>query len=56
MNGCRTITPTEDAADRNNRDIDEQMLAIARVSGIGEGFEITPDGTNIDELRHQRHP
>ena len=56
MNGGRTITPAEDAADRDHRNIDEPMLAIACVSGIGEGFEITRDGTDIDELRHKRYP
>ena len=56
MNGGRAITPAEDTADRDHRDIDEPMLAIACVSGIGEGFKITPDGTDINELRHERHP
>ena len=56
MNGRRTITPAEDAADRDHGDIDEEMFAIACVPGVGQGFEVTADGTDINELHHERHP
>ena len=56
MNSRRTITPAEDAADRNHGDIDEEMFAIACVPGIGERVEVTADGTDINELHHERHP
>ena len=56
MNGRGTITPAEDATDRDHGDIDEEMFAIACVPGVGERFEVTADGANINELRHERHP
>ena len=56
MNRCRTITPAEDAADRDDGDIDEEMFAIACVPGVGEGLKVTADGTDINELGHERHP
>ena len=56
MNGRRTITPAEDATDRDDGDIDEKMFAIACVPGVGERFEVTADGTDINELGHVRHP
>src|SRR4051794_27838472 len=36
MNGRRTLTAAEDAANRNHGDIDEEMFAIACVSGVGK--------------------
>src|SRR6202041_818145 len=56
MNCRRTITPAEDAANRNHSNIDEKMFAIACMPGVGQGFEVTADGTDINELHHERHP
>jgi len=36
MNGGGPIAPADDAADRDDVDVHHQMLAIARVAGIGE--------------------
>jgi hypothetical protein len=46
------VTSAEDATDRDHGDIDEEMLAIAGVSGVRERFEVTADGADINELRH----
>jgi len=56
MNGGGSIAAADDAADGDDGDIDHQMLAIARVAGVGEGFEIRADRADIDDLRHERHP
>src|SRR6188472_4159126 len=56
MNGRRTITPAENAADRDHGNIDEKMFAIECVPGVGKRFKVTADGTDINELLHKRHP
>ena len=56
MNCRRPVTPADDAAHGDDRDVDEEMFAIACVPGVGERFEVTADGTDINELRHERHP
>jgi len=56
MNGGRTIATAQNAADSDDRDINQEMFAIACVAWIGEGLEITTNGTDIDDLGHEIHP
>ena len=56
MDGGGSVAPADDAADGDDGDIDQQVLAIARVPGVGERFEVRADGADIDELGHGRHP
>ena len=56
MDGGGAIAPAEDAADGDDGDIDQEVLAIARVPRVGERFEVGADGADVDELGHGRHP
>ena len=51
-----TIASADDGTNGDNRDIDEEVFAIACMPGIGKRFEVRPDGANIDQLGHERHP
>jgi hypothetical protein len=56
MNSRRSVAATDNAAHTKDDDVDKQVSAVARVPRVGEGFEVTTDGTDIDELSHARHP
>src|SRR5690348_879573 len=56
MDGGGSIAPADDAADRDDGDIDHQVLAVARVPRVAEGFEVRADRADVDELRHGRRP
>lgn len=56
MDGGGSIAPAEDAADGDDDDIDQEVLAIARVPRIRERFEVGAEGADVDELGHGRHP
>ena len=56
MDGGGAVAPADDAADGDDDDIDQEVLAIARVPGVGERFEVGADGADVDELGHGRHP
>src|SRR3954451_15771452 len=56
MDGGGSIASAEDAADGDDDDIDQEVLAIARVPRIGERFEVGAEGADINELGHGRHP
>ena len=56
MDGGGAIAPADDAADGDDGDIDQEVLAIARVPRVGERFEVRADGADVDELGHGRHP
>ena len=56
VHGRRTIAAAHNGTHGEHRDIDEVVFAVAGVSGIGERFEIRPNGANVDELRHERNP
>ena len=55
MDGGGAVAPAEDAADGDDGDIDQEVLAIARVPGVGERFEVGADGADVDELRGPSH-
>ena len=40
MDGGGPVASADDAADGDDRDIDQEVLAIARVPGIAERFKI----------------
>ena len=52
MDGSRPVAIAQDAANRDDDNVAEQMLAIASVSRIGERLKIRANGLDIDELRH----
>ena len=56
MNGGGAIATAEDAAHGDDDDVAEEVFAIARVARVGEGFEVTTDGADIDELGHETRP
>ena len=56
MDGGGAVAAAEDAADGDDDDIDQEVLAIARVPGVGERFEVGADGADVDELGHGSHP
>ena len=56
MDGGGAVAAAEDAADGDDGDIDQQVLAIASVPRVGERFEVGADAADIDELGHGRHP
>src|SRR3954452_5947922 len=56
VDGGRPIAPADDAADGDDGDIAQEMLAIALVPRVGERFEVGADGADVDELGHGRHP
>ena len=56
MDGGGPIGSAEDAADGDDGDIDQEVLAIARVPRIGERFEVRADGADVSELGHGGHP
>src|SRR5512135_1833131 len=56
MDGGGSIASAEDAADGDDDDIDQEVLAIARVPRIGERFEVGAAGADVNELGHGSHP
>ena len=52
MNGGGAIAIAQDAADRDDDDVAEQMFTIARVSRIGQRLKEGTYGFHIDELGH----
>lgn len=42
-------------AERDAGDVHHEVLAVPRVPGIGERFEVRGDGADIDELGRGRH-
>src|SRR4051812_14727144 len=56
MEGGGPIAPADDATDREDGDVDQEVFAIARVPGVAERFEGGLDRADVDELRHGGHP
>src|SRR6516165_7674535 len=56
MHGRRAIATAQDAADRDDDDIDEEVFAVACVPGIGKRLEVGSNRANIDELGHESYP
>ena len=43
VDGGRAIAPAHQAAHRDHHDVDEQVLAVAGVTGVGQGLEVGAD-------------
>src|SRR4051794_34841016 len=56
MDGGGSVAPADDAANRDDGDIDHQVLAVARVPRVAEGFKVRAHGADVDEVRHGRPP
>ena len=56
MNRGRAVATADDTAHGNDHNVDQQVLAVARMARIGQGFEIRTDGTDVDQLGHGEHP
>jgi len=56
MDGGGPVASAGDAADRDDDDIGQEVLAIARVPRIGERFEVRADGADVNEPGHGNHP
>jgi len=52
MNGGWSIAIAQDAADRDDDDVAEQMFAIARMAWVAEGLKVRTNRFDIDELCH----
>ena len=52
MNGGWSIAIAQDAADSDDDDVAEQMLAITRMAWVGEGLKVRTNRFDIDELCH----
>src|SRR5437868_4246672 len=54
VHGRRAIATAQDATDRDDNDIDEEVFAIARMPGIGQRLEVASNRADIDKLGHER--
>ena len=50
MDGGRPVAAADHAADGDDGDVDQQVLAVARVARVGERLEVRADRADIDEL------
>ena len=54
MYGGGTVAATQDGGHGDDRDVREEMLAIACVPGIRKRFKVGRDRADIDEFGHMR--
>lgn len=47
-NGRRSVAPTDQATHRDHDDVEEQVLAVLGMPGVGQGLEIGTDGFDGD--------